>query len=52
VTTADDAAILAAALRSWTDSDLPGPLDRAFEASLPEGDLSVFAFEITDSAVA
>jgi hypothetical protein len=49
VTTAEDAATLAASTRSWTDSDMPGPLDRAFERSLPQGDWPVFAFEIRDS---
>jgi hypothetical protein len=39
-----DRAVLAAATRSWADSEMPGPLDQAFEQWLPAGDWPVFAF--------
>ena len=39
-----DSSVLAASTRSWTDTELPGPLDQAFEQWLPAGDWPVFAF--------
>lgn len=41
-----DMVTLARATRSWTDDEMPGPLDKALEYSVPGADWPVFAFEI------
>lgn len=41
-----DMELLVSETQSWTDSPMPGDLDRAFEACLPDGDWPVFSFEL------
>lgn len=44
-----DEAILAPATMTYTGGDMPGPLDLAFEAALPDGEWPIFTFEIAAS---
>jgi hypothetical protein len=46
----EDLTTLAVATRSWTDTEMPGPLDLAFEHWLARGNWPVFAFEVPATA--
>lgn len=47
-----DEAIITSATMSYTRTEMPGPLDKAFEAALPGGDWPIFTFEIAKRAPA
>ena len=47
-----DRAVLALSSRSCSGSEMPGPLDLAFEAALPGGEWPVFSFSVAETSEA